>query len=81
VTVMQRVWSYTNDRWIRCNWFECDRDGFEQYKAIQHDHHPDIRCGNIPTEHTNYIFCSERHLRYYQNSVKDLWNLPAGMRH
>lgn len=81
MSVMQRVWSYVNDQWIQCNWFECDKDGFEQYKAIQHDHHPDIRCGNAPTEHTNYIFCSERHLRYYQNSVKDLWNLPAGMKH
>lgn len=81
MSVMQRVWSYTSERWIQCNWFECEKDGYEQYKMVQHDHAEDIACGDLPGEHVNFVFCSERHLRYYANSVDDLWNLPAGYKH
>ena len=76
--MLQRVWSKTSEKWIRCNWFECDKDGFEQFKMVVHDHSKLIPCDHYLAEHVNYIFCSERHLNYYVESPRNHFNLPAG---
>lgn len=77
---LKRVWSKTSDKWIQCNWFECHADGYENFKAVVHDHSKLIPCNHYLATHINYIFCSERHLQYYVNSPSDHWNLPAGMK-
>lgn len=75
---LKRVWSKTSEKWIRCNWFECDRNGYDNFKFIVHDHSDLIPCSHRLAEHVNYIFCCERHMEYYVESPRNHWNLPAG---
>lgn len=80
MSTLRRVWSKTSEKWIQCNWFECDKDGYENHKAVFHDHPDQILCNDPRATHINYVFCSKRHMMYYVNSNLDLWNLPSGMK-
>lgn len=75
---LKRVWSKTSEKWIQCNWFECSRDGYNNFRYIVHDHSHLIPCNHHLATHVNYIFCCERHREYYENSPRNHWNLPAG---
>lgn len=79
--VLRKVRSLTTGNWIRCNWFDCDKDGYENFKSVLHDHARGIPCSSPLASHINYVFCSERHADYYSNSVANMWNLPAGKKH
>jgi len=65
---------------VRCAWFECDKDGFELYKSVFHEHRRDMACNDPRSEHVNFIFCCERHKQYYLHSHIDMNNLPAGFK-
>lgn len=76
--VAKKVLSSSSGTWIRCSWFECDRAGFELYKAILHEHARTLACDHPLSEHVNFVFCSERHKQLYRNSHLDFGQLPAG---
>jgi hypothetical protein len=79
--MLQRVWSRTNYQWIKCNWGPfggCDRDGYEQFKGVLHDHAKWVACDSPLATHINYVFCSQQHKDYYANSHRSLFNLPPG---
>ena len=76
--MLQKVYSHTSKQWIKCNWFECDKDGYENFKTVLHDHGKHIACSSPLATHINYIFCCESHRDYYMNSPRAHWNLPAG---
>lgn len=76
--VLKKVRSLTTGNWIQCNWFDCQKDGFENFKSVLHDHARGIPCNSPLAAHINYIFCSERCADFYSNSVNSMWNLPAG---
>lgn len=80
MVMLKRVWSKTNERWIRCNWQQgqCTKDGYENFKFVVHDHSKLIPCHWPAACHINYIFCCELHRDYYANSHISLWNLPPG---
>lgn len=63
---------------LMCCWDTCDRDGYELYKFIIHEHVG--FCDDFPEEHMNMVFCSERHRQYHINSKNNLGYLPAGYR-
>jgi hypothetical protein len=68
-------------RKIVCAWGECDRDGYENEKIVQHEHLrawkvdgtvltgdrlcEAIDAGVVPGLHRTYVFCSERHRNYF----------------
>lgn len=82
----RKVHSFTNDGWIRCNWFgtpssgRCEKEGYELYKSVFHEHAREIPCDHPMANHISYVFCSERCKRYYLNSHHDMGNLPAGFK-
>ena len=55
---------------IPCCWEDCWRDGVELHKFV-------VREG---VNTITYVFCSERHRRYFMNSHISLGNLPNGYR-
>ena len=76
--IAKKVYSHGSGLWIRCTWFECERDGFELYKTIFHEHARSVPCDAPLAEHVNFVFCSERHRQYFLNSHKSMGNLPKG---
>lgn len=76
--IAKKVLSGTTGQWIRCAWFECDRDGVELHKARFHEHARTMSCAHPLSKHVHFIFCSERHRQYYLHSHRDMWNLPPG---
>ena len=65
---------------LMCCWDTCDRDGFDLYKVILHEHIG--RCDEAePSAHPAMVFCSERHKQYHVHSTKALGNLPPGYRY
>lgn len=76
--VAKKVWSHGSQNWIRCAWFECEKQGYELYKAVFHEHARDLPCHHPRSEHVNFIFCSERHKQYYMHSHISMGNLPKG---
>lgn len=82
----KRVHSFTSDGWIRCNWMgtpqsgPCEKQGYELYKAVFHEHARTIPCDSPYATHINYVFCCEAHKQLYRNSVHDLGNLPPGFK-
>ena len=64
-------------RKIVCGFADCERDGFENFKIVQHEHQRAARvdgkilrgdqlceaidAGVFPGIHRTYVFCSERH--------------------
>jgi hypothetical protein len=80
MVMMQRVWSKTSEQWIKCNWCR-EKDGFENFKTILHDHSKLIPCSHYLATHINYIFCSQNCMNYYTNAPRDNNNLPAGAKH
>lgn len=66
-------------RFITCAWTECEKHGYELFKAVFHDH--STPCDHPAAKHVNYVFCSERHKQYWVNSHRSMWQLPAGSRH
>lgn len=62
-------------RHVLCCWVgpggdSCEREGREMYKKV------------VPegTTTVTYIFCTERHLQYFEHSHLAFGNLPKGMR-
>lgn len=53
---------------ILCCWTDCERTGDDGYQAIVRE----------PGRNVHYLFCSQRHLMYWTNSIRDMGNLPAG---
>lgn len=78
MVMVRKVWSYSSETWITCCWFECDRPGTELHKAVLHEHITGVPCES--GEHVTFIFCSDRHKRLFQNSHRDMGNLPPGYR-
>lgn len=76
----KKVHSYSSDTWIPCCWFECDRDGYELYKAIFHEHGRNYTCDHPAAAHINFVFCSERHKQLYLHSHVQMGQLPPGYR-
>jgi hypothetical protein len=50
---------------VMCAWDECDRDGFELYKVVSHEHSHSIPCDSSMAKHVSFVFCSERHKAYW----------------
>ncbi len=71
----RRVIDPADDARLMCCWTECEKDGYELYKAREY-------LGTNPNTgspmYTWYVFCCERHKMYWVNSVRDLNNLPPG---
>lgn len=78
--VAKKVLSFSSGTWIACAWFECQRPGYELYKAIFHEHARELACDSPMSEHVNFIFCSERHKQLFRNSHLTFGQLPAGYR-
>lgn len=76
--VARKVHSYSSDTWIGCCWFGCEKQGFELYKTVFHEHSRSLTCGNPMAEHVNFIFCTERHKQYFINSRQNFGKLPPG---
>lgn len=75
----KKVLSFSSGTWITCAWFECQRQGYELYKTVLHDHAP------LPGacewgDHVNFIFCSERHKQYFVHSHRQMGQLPPGFK-
>lgn len=85
MTMLQKVFSRATDQWILCVWCVMhghQRPGYEMHKAVFHEHSKDIPCHVVEESgmgsHVNYVFCSDRHKRYFQNSHIEMGNLPSG---
>lgn len=78
--VAKKVLSFSTESWIPCCWNECEKPGYELYKAVLHEHARTLACDDPRSSHCNFIFCSERHLRYYTNSHNRFGQLPPGFR-
>lgn len=76
--VAKKVLSSSSGLWIKCCWFECERDGYELYKAVFHEHAKELHCSHPMSEHVNFVFCSERCRQYYLHSHVQMGQLPAG---
>jgi hypothetical protein len=75
--IAKKVHSYSSDTWINCAWFECDRQGYELYKIVTHEHVA-MPCDDPRAEHIHFIFCTERHRQYFGHSHKNFGKLPPG---
>jgi hypothetical protein len=64
--------------WIPCAWADCERSGYELFKAVVHDHNNAYPCTAPGAKHVWYPFCTERHKQYWVNSHRANGNLPAG---
>lgn len=58
---------------VMCAWDTCEKDGYEAYKAVEHDNTPGYEERTI-----TYVFCSERHKQYFIHSTVRGGDLPAG---
>lgn len=74
----KKILSSSSGTWIKCCWFECDKDGYELYKAVFHEHSRELPCDHPLSEHVNFVFCSERHKAFYAHSHLNHGNLPPG---
>lgn len=77
MVMMRRVWSKTSESWIKCNWCKV-KDGFENFKFIEHDHSKLIPCSHHLATHINHIFCSGNCLDYFTEAPRNNNNLPKG---
>lgn len=78
--VAKKVLSRSTDTWITCAWFGCEKVAYDLYKAVFHEHAPELPCSAPLSSHVNFIFCTERHKQYWRNSHKVFGQLPAGYR-
>jgi hypothetical protein len=78
VPVAKKVHSRSSDTWILCAWFGCEKQGYELYKSIFHEHASNIPCAR--GNHVNFVFCTERHKRLFQHSHISMGKLPPGYR-
>jgi hypothetical protein len=76
--VARKVLSFSSETWIRCAWFECEREGYELYKSVFHEHASTLACDNPVSSHVHFIFCTERHRQFFRNSHLNFGQLPAG---
>lgn len=74
----KKVMSFNSGTWIRCCWFECERDGYELYKTVFHEHSDVLPCDDPRSQHVNFVFCSERHRQLYLHSHVEMGKLPPG---
>lgn len=74
----KKVLSFTSGNWIPCCWFECEKPGYELYKAVFHEHAKSIPCADQRAGHINFIFCGERHKQLYLHSHVSMGKLPPG---
>ena len=74
----RKVLSSHTGTWIKCVWFECEKQGFELYKTVFHEHARELPCDHPRSEHINFVFCSERHRQYFMHSHRSMGNLPPG---
>lgn len=65
---MTRMISAATGNVLPCCWTDCTRPGDSMYEAIRRE----------PGRKIHFVFCSERHRRYWVNSVRDMGNLPSG---
>lgn len=80
---LKRVISRSSYTWIRCTWCAMngsDRQGFELHKHLGCDHDRRMPCNSPGVQHVWFIFCSDRHLQYFQHSHIDMGKLPPGHR-
>lgn len=76
--VAKKVLSSSTGEWIVCCWFECQKPGYELYKAVFHEHAKELACHHPQSQHVNFVFCSERCRQYYLHSHVSMGNLPPG---
>lgn len=69
--IYRKVLSHDSGQWILCAWDECERQGYELYKARVNERQHIIQ----------YIFCSERHKMYWVNSHIKFGKVPDGYAH
>lgn len=79
--VARKVLSFSSETWIPCCWFECDKPGYELYKAVFHEHGKTLRCDDPRSAHVDFIFCGERHRQLFAHSHVEMGKLPPGYRH
>jgi len=62
---------------VMCAWDTCERDGFENFKVVTHN---GATMANRDERNMVYVFCTERHKRYWLASIRpgNNNNLPAG---
>lgn len=80
MAVAKKVLSFSSHQWITCAWFGCEKIAFDLHKAVFHEHARELPCHHPLSGHVNFIFCSDRHKRYYQHSHISFGQLPAGYR-
>lgn len=76
--IAKKILSRSSDTWIMCNWFECEKPGYELYKTILHDHAKEYPCDHKLAQHVNFVFCTERHKQLFLHSHKEMGKLPPG---
>lgn len=55
-------------RYITCCWADCEEYGLENHKITQHEHARSVPCESVLARHMNYVFCSDRHKRFWLES-------------
>jgi hypothetical protein len=74
------------DRRVMCAWDVCEKEGYELYKVVVHDHADRIPCDSLMAKHISYVFCCERHKAYWVGASNRArggplyGNLPSGYR-
>lgn len=76
--IARKVLSASTGNWIPCCWFECEKDGYELYKAVFHEHAREYPCTHPLSQHVNFVFCGERHRQMYLHSHIQMGKLPPG---
>lgn len=69
----------SNGVWIKCAWDDCENQGFELHKSIEHEH-TGRSCDEPGAEHISYIYCSDKHKQYHRYSHINYGQLPPGYR-
>jgi hypothetical protein len=64
---------------IKCAWDDCDRDGYDLFKFVEHEHEG-VPCDYPGAEHVTYLFCTEDHKQYHRYSHIHYGQLPPGYR-
>lgn len=72
--IYKKVLSRNTGLWILCAWEDCERQGYELFKARVRETAP----GVVPEKWIQYVFCSERHKMLWVNSHVKHGRMPAG---
>lgn len=54
---------------IYCGWDECDKQGYEMYHIVDHEH-SGLPCDHPDATHGYMFFCSERHKIWHMDRAR-----------